>query len=73
MSIGVAAPVFEAGTMAAMSPACRRKKPALAARAPLGATNAMIGTRERSSACVIFRIESRRPPGVSIWSTSAES
>ncbi len=44
MSIGVAAPVFEAGTMAAMSAAWSRKKPALAARAPLGATYAITGT-----------------------------
>ena len=59
--------------MAAMSPAWSRKKPALAARAPLGATKATIGTRERSSAWVIFRIDSSRPPGVSICSTRAES
>ena len=73
MSTGVAAPVFEAGTMAARSAAWSRKKPALAARAPLGATYAMIGSGERSSACVILRIDVSRPPGVSSWSTTASS
>ena len=43
MSIGVAAPVFEAGTIAARSEAWSTKNPALAARAPLGATNAITG------------------------------
>ena len=73
MSIGVAAPVFEAGTMAAMSAAWSRKKPALAARAPLGATYAITGTLERSSACVISRIDVSSPPGVSSSSTTASS
>jgi hypothetical protein len=35
---GCAAPVFAPGAMTAKSPASRRKKPAEAARPPLGAT-----------------------------------
>ena len=73
MSIGVAAPVLEAGTIAARSEAWSTKNPALAARAPLGATNPITGIGERSSACVISRMDVSRPPGVSSSSTTASS
>ena len=40
--------------------------PALAARAPLGATNAATGTGEARIALMMSRIDVSRPPGVSI-------
>ena len=45
------------------------KKPADAARAPLGATEVITGTSEAMMRWLISRIESIRPPGVSIRST----
>lgn len=52
--------------------------PALAARAPLGATQATTGTGEARMALIMLRIEVSRPPGVSIcrmsrlWPSVAE-
>src|SRR5215471_7078456 len=45
--------------------------PALAARAPLGATNAATGTGDARIALMMSRIERSRPPGVSICSTTS--
>src|SRR5882762_3620921 len=47
------------------------KVPALAARAPLGATNDATGTGEARMALMISRIEVSRPPGVSMRSTTS--
>ena len=47
------------------------KVPALAARAPLGATNEATGTGEARIALMISRIEVSRPPGVSMRSTTS--
>ncbi len=45
--------------------------PALAARAPLGATKAATGTGEARIALMISRIDVSSPPGVSICSTTS--
>src|SRR4051794_15549797 len=66
METGEAAPRLVPGAMAAMCAAYRMKVPALAARAPLGATKAATGTGEARIALMISRIEVSRPPGVSI-------
>ena len=47
------------------------KVPALAARAPLGATNEATGTGEARIAFMISRIALSRPPGVSMRSTTS--
>ncbi len=47
--------------------------PALAARAPPGATYPMTGTGEARIARMIWRIEVSSPPGVSIRSTTADA
>src|SRR3954452_6929158 len=66
METGEAAPRLVPGAMAAMCAAYRMKLPALAARAPLGATKAATGTGEARIALMMSRIEVSRPPGVSI-------
>src|SRR4051812_13104176 len=66
MDTGEAAPRLVPGAMAAMCAAYRMKVPALAARAPLGATYTATGTGEARIALMISRIEVSRPPGVSI-------
>src|SRR5450432_2620657 len=63
---GVAAPRLVPGAIAAIWLAYRMYVPALAARAPLGATNAATGTGEASTSLIIWRIDKSRPPGVSI-------
>jgi len=45
--------------------------PALAARAPDGATNAATGTGEARISCTINRIDVSSPPGVSSVSTTS--
>jgi len=45
--------------------------PALAARAPLGATNDATGTGEARIALMISRIDVSSPPGVSMRSTTS--
>jgi hypothetical protein len=67
----VAAPIAVPGAMAAMLAACAMNEPADAARAPSGLTYAMIGASDRRNRWTICRIELSRPPGVSIWTTSA--
>src|SRR5262245_30235168 len=62
---GEAAPRLVPGAMAAMCAAYRMNVPALAARAPLGATNTTTGTGEARIALITSRIEVSRPPGVS--------
>src|SRR4030088_2801972 len=47
------------------------KVPALAARAPPGATNDATGTGEARMSLMISRIEVSRPPGVSMRSTTS--
>src|SRR3954467_3930449 len=47
------------------------KVPALAARAPLGATKEATGTGEARIALIISRIALSRPPGVSMRSTTS--
>src|SRR5689334_15699207 len=47
------------------------KVPALAARAPLGATKPATGTGEARIALITSRIEVSRPPGVSICTTTS--
>src|SRR5688500_13550147 len=49
------------------------KVPALAARAPLGATNDATGTGEARIALMISRIDVSRPPGVSMRSTTSSA
>jgi hypothetical protein len=71
ISTGEAAPVLVPGDIAAMSAAWRRKKPAEAARPPLGVTKARTGTREATIFSVISRLESSRPPGVFRRSSTA--
>src|SRR5689334_11297572 len=67
MDTGDAAPRLVPGAMAAMCAAYKMNVPALAARAPLGATNTATGTGEARIALITSRIEVSRPPGVSIW------
>src|SRR5262245_44930379 len=64
---GEAAPRLVPGHIAAICAAYRMKVPALAARAPLGATNTTTGTGEARIALITSRIEVSSPPGVSIW------
>src|SRR5438477_9709395 len=68
---GEAAPRLVPGAIAAICDAYRMKVPALAARAPLGATNDATGTGEARIALMISRIEVSRPPGVSMRSTTS--
>src|SRR5262245_44369830 len=63
--IGVAAPKFVPGAIAATWLAYVMYVPALAARAPLGATKATTGMADCSTSWMIARIEVSRPPGVS--------
>ncbi|WP_157731051.1 hypothetical protein [Variovorax sp. HW608] len=44
--------------------------PALAARAPLGATKLATGTGEARMSLMMLRMEASSPPGVSIWITT---
>ncbi len=67
---GAAAPAFVPGAIAATSHAMRMMKPAEAACAPGGATQPTTGTGDARIACAIVRVESRRPPGVSILRTT---
>src|SRR5438034_11543212 len=71
--IGVEAPTFVAGAIAATGADRRMNAPADAARAPLGATYAMTGIVEVRNDCVISFIEEPRPPGVSIVSRTASA
>ena len=71
--IGVEAPTFVAGAMAATEADRRMNAPAEAARAPLGATYAMTGIVDVRNDCVISLIEDPRPPGVSIVSRTASA
>src|SRR3954470_18211821 len=66
METGEAAPRLVPGAMAAICAAYRMKVPALAARAPLGATKTATGTGEARIALITSRIEVSSPPGVSI-------
>ena len=68
--IGVAAPRLVPGAIAAMWLAYRIYVPALAARAPLGATKTATGTGDARMARIICRIEVSRPPGVSSCNTT---
>ena len=63
---GDAAPAFVPGAIAAMSHDMRTMKPAEAACDPGGATQPTTGTGEPRIACVIARVESSRPPCVSM-------
>ena len=69
--IGVDEPMFDTGDIARTSAACEIQTPALAARAPFGATYTTIGSFADSSSWTILRIESSSPPGVSSRITSA--
>ena len=71
IATGVAAPRLVAGAIAAMWLAYRMNVPALAARAPSGATNVAIGTGEARIALMIARIDLSSPPGVSSFSTTS--
>jgi hypothetical protein len=64
ISTGCAAPVLVPGAMAATSPASRMKKPAEAARAPLGATYVTTGMGAATIFSMDSRMASMRPPGV---------
>ena len=68
---GVAAPRCVAGAIAAICPAYRMYVPAEAARAPPGATYASTGNLLSSMRAMIKRIDSDRPPGVSMRNTIA--
>ncbi len=63
---GDAAPAFVPGAIAATSHDMRTMKPAEAACDPGGATQPTTGTGEPRIACVIARVESSRPPCVSM-------
>ena len=69
--MGVAAPMFVAGAMAATCAARVRKVPALAARLPAGPTQTMTGTSAASCAWTMSRVASSEPPGVSSSMTTA--
>ncbi len=62
---GVAAPRLVAGAIAATWLAYMMKVPALAARAPLGATQVTTGISAARMRWTITRIEASSPPGVS--------
>jgi hypothetical protein len=70
---GEAAPTLVPGAIAATWAAYRMKVPALAARAPLGATNTATGTGEARIALMTSRIEVSSPPGVSRWMTTSST
>jgi hypothetical protein len=70
-SIGVDEPMFVAGAIAAMSEASVIQTPADAERAPLGETYVITGIFEAISVLTILRIDSERPPGVSMTITAA--
>src|SRR4030095_8256549 len=59
-----AAPVFVPGAITAKSAASRMKKPAEAARTPLGPTKTITGTLLLKIFSIICRIDVSRPPGV---------
>ena len=61
------------GAIAATSADIRMKNPAEAARAPLGATQTMVGTFEPISVSEIWCIDSISPPGVSSSRTRARA
>ena len=63
---GCAAPILVPGAIAAMSAAMVIMTPAEAALAPLGATYDITGTLLAKIAMTMSRIDSARPPGVSI-------
>src|SRR5690606_30379936 len=63
---GVAAPRLVPGAMAAIWLAYSMYTPALAARAPLGATYIATGTGEARMFLIMWRMEVSSPPGVSI-------
>lgn len=70
MEMGVAAPMFVPGDMAAMSQAITMNTPAEAACAPLGVTHPITGVWEASRRLIISRMLDSSPPGVSTSSTS---
>ena len=65
MATGCDAPMWVSGAIAATSAAIMIKAPADVARAPWGAVYTMIASLLLSMACMISRVESSRPPGVS--------
>jgi hypothetical protein len=71
--IGVAAPMFVAGAMAATCAASVTNVPALAARLPDGPTHTSTGTSAASSAWTMSRVASSEPPGVSSSMTTASA
>jgi len=73
IAIGVAAPRFDAGDIAAIWLAYRMYVPALAARAPVGPTQVATGTVEFRMSLIIARIDVSSPPGVSSSSTTSEA
>src|ERR1700674_3074702 len=64
MKTGEAAPVSVPGDMAAASAESKMKKPAEAAREPVGETKVTTGTGEPSMDWMIARMELSRPHGV---------
>ena len=71
MDTGDAAPTLVPGAIAATWLAYRMNVPALAARAPEGATYVTTGTGDARMSCTIRRIDVSRPPGVSSVSTTS--
>ena len=71
--MGVAAPMFVAGAIAATCAASVTKVPALAARLPAGPTHTITGTSAASSAWTMSRVASSEPPGVSSSMTTASA
>ena len=63
--MGVAAPMFVPGAMAAMWADMVMKVPAEAARAPPGATKTATGTGEANISLTMSRVLLTSPPGVS--------
>ena len=70
--IGDAAPMFVPGAITATCAARVMNVPALAARAPDGATQTMVGSGASSRLDTIFCVASRLPPGVLSRMTTAE-
>ena len=68
---GAAAPMFVAGAMYARCAASVMNVPALAARAPEGATQTMTGSGASRNDCLISFIAVMLPPGVSSCTTTA--
>ena len=64
LEIGDAAPMFVPDAISAICPARVMNVPALAARAPAGATQTIVGTLASSSAVTMRCVASRLPPGV---------